>query len=107
MIIISTNKFEEGIYVAVLHNDWSDEPVIGRIIGQSIKELEVRWYDGTYHRKWKPSRKRHNGEYIPWIDTVLKSSILLQFKVLASAEEFKLQRNIVDILKVKYAEARK
>ena len=65
------------------------EPVIGRITEVNEEKIEVRWYDGTYKRKWKPSRQRINGEYIPWKDHVQKIQILLNFT--AALEEFLLR----------------
>ena len=80
------------------------EPVIGRITEVNEEKIEVRWYDGTYKRKWKPSRQRINGEYIPWIDYVQKSQILLNFT--AALEEFYLESHIVDKLKQLYLQNR-
>ena len=69
-------------FVVVRHPEWKDEPVIGRVLSVSGDDIEVRWYDGKYSRKWKPSRERKDGEYIPWIDVISKKYIILNFRVL-------------------------
>ena len=63
--------------------------------------IQVRWYDGTYCRKWKPSRQRLNGDYVPWIDTIDGGQVLLNF-IVPIIEEFRLPQDIVTLMKSLY-----
>ena len=93
---------KEGIY-SCYSEEWSDEPIIGRIIGQSAADsIQVRWYHGTYKRKWKASLQRHNGEYVPWVDNIGKTKVLLNLT--APVEEFCLEKHVIEKLKELYAQ---
>ena len=88
------------------HDNWTDEPIIGRVLETKQKTddvIQVRWYDGKYTRRWKPSRERKSGEYVPWIDNVSGKQVLLNFKI-TTIEEFKLDDKIIQILKTKYSQ---
>ena len=52
------------------------------------KNISVRWYDGRYTR-WKPSRERKDGAYVPWIDSISGSQVIVNFTV-PTIETFKL-----------------
>ena len=102
--VVSSNTFKEGSFVAIRHDEWTDEPVIYRVLVAGAKDdsnIEVRWYDGTYCRKWKPSRQRPNGDYVPWIDRIHGGQVVLNFTV-PTIEEFRLPQDIVTLMKLLY-----
>ena len=102
------DSFKEGTFIAVTHDEWTDEPIIGRVLttGERKCDIEIRWYDGTYRRKWRASRERKNGQYIPWVSHVKGSQVLLNF-TMEVIEEFRLEQHIVDELKAAYKRVKK
>ena len=71
-------------------SEWTDESVIGQVLvagGKDDSHIQVRWYDGIYFRKRKPSRQRLSGDYVPCIDTIHGGQVLLNFTI-PTIEEF-------------------
>jgi hypothetical protein len=96
---------ETNCYVVVEHPEWDDEPIIGRVLSYNQTNIEVRWYDGKYKRRWKPSRERKEGQYVPWIDNIHPDYVLLKFTITAASDnspEFKLEQHLIDQIKLLY-----
>ena len=102
--VVSSNNFKEDSFVPIRHNEWTDEPVIGPVLvagGKGNSHIQVRWYDGTCCRKWKASKQRLYGDYVPWIDTIYGGQVLLYFTV-PTIEQFRLLQDIVTLMKSLY-----
>ena len=79
-----SGQLQYGSFVAVFLPKYNDEiPQIGRIVSLPSEgsELDVEWFTGTYSGVWTPCKTRQRGKYVPWIQTVKRSTILLQFEL--------------------------
>lgn len=67
---------EVGNLVAVdlLQYEW---PQIGKVLNVTKRNVEVKWYDGAYTEPWIPVKKKVNGKYVYWNETIPLASIVL------------------------------
>lgn len=65
--------------VAVLCENYTREPVVGRCLKIFEDNIEVAWMEGSYNSSWKPWKVRHQKnrrKLVDWVDCIPKLSIV-------------------------------
>lgn len=90
---ITEPEVEVGNLVAVNLPQYEEWPQIGKVLHVTRDNIEVQWYDGTYSEPWIPVKRKINGKYEYWTETIpLVSVILAEVKLTRSC---RLQKSTI------------
>ena len=63
-------KIEVGNLVAANLQQYEEWLQIGKVLHVTRDNIEVQWYDGTYSEPWIPVKRKINGKYEYWTETI-------------------------------------
>ena len=91
-------KIEVDNLVAANLQQYEEWPQIGKVLHVTRDSIEVQWYDGAYSEPWIPVKRKINGKYEYWTETIpLLSVILTNVKLTRSC---RLEKSAIAQLKV-------
>ena len=77
LIAPSLHDIEVGNLVAVDLPQYEEWPQIGKVLNVTERNIEVQWYDGAYTEPWTPVKRKVNGKYVYWNETIRLASVVL------------------------------
>ena len=76
LILITMQKPAVGDLVALACSQYKERPQIAQILSMSEKKVKVRWYNGTWTRKWSVYLYKERENNMPWDEEVELEDII-------------------------------
>ena len=76
------------------------QPLIAKVLEVNAETTDVVWLEGNYKKSWKMTKKKEGCTLVDWVDSVLKSSVILfDFQL---TETNRLRKATIEHLKEAY-----
>lgn len=70
----------DDTFVAFSHSDWSDKPLIGRVMKSNGNSVTIHWCIGRYSGKWKECFIKINGVSEPHLEDIPTRTVVHRFR---------------------------